>query len=172
MMQIFVNAIEKSRTDNTQYVLFKSLDMLCVSDKRKLLELLKDGWQMMGEYHNGVGYEKYYITDSSVVKSFENYLNDKVFKHPTKSDVIHNANTVYIHFQIYYEPITCKIEGSNVGITFFQHNGNQCVPEYFRIENSENVELIKRFLNVFGVKQDNDSLIDLFEKEMEARSKC
>ena len=169
-MQIFVNAIEKSRTDNTQYVLFKSLDMLCVSDKRKLLELLKDGWQMMGEYHNGIGYEKYYITDSSVVKSFENYLNDKVFKRNTKSDVIHNANTVYINFQFYYEPITCKVDGSNANITFFQHKGNQCIHEHFRIENNENIELIKRFLNVFSVKQDNDTLIDLLEKELEVKS--
>lgn len=170
MMQIFVDAIEKSRTDDTQYVLFRSLDMKCISDKRKLLELLKDGWQIMGKYHNGIGYEKYHITDSSIVKFFGNYLNDKIFERNIKSDVIHNANTVYIDFQIYYEPINCKVDGSNAGITFFQHKGNQCIHEYFYIENNENVESIETFLDAFCIKQDNDTLIDLLEKKLEVKS--
>ena len=78
-MQIFVNAIEKSRTDDTQYVLFKSLDMECVSDKRALLELLQDGWQIMGKYHNGVGYEKYKLTSPFETTSVNHYIHETIF---------------------------------------------------------------------------------------------
>ena len=172
MMQIFIDAIEKSRTDDTQYVLFKSLDMEHVSDKRVLLELLQDGWQIMGEFHNGIGYEKYYIESAEIIKSFISYLSNEIFKRSINNDVVQNANTIYMCFQFYYESITCKPDGANVGITFFQHKGNQCIPEHFRIENSEDVESVKRFLNIFGVKQDNDALIDLLEKELEVKSQC
>lgn len=41
IVQIHINAIEKSRVSDIQYVLSKSLDMVCVSDRNKLLEYLK-----------------------------------------------------------------------------------------------------------------------------------
>lgn len=43
MMQIHIDAIQKSRVEEVQYVLSKSFDMACVSDENQLLEYLKDG---------------------------------------------------------------------------------------------------------------------------------
>ena len=169
-MQIFVNAIEKSRTDSTQYVLFKSLDMLHVSDKRALLELLQDGWQIMGEYHNGVGYERYRLTSTFQTTSVNHYIHEAILNKRQRNYCV---DMIYLCFQEFFQPKTCKSEGINVNIHFYKKietkNGTKTIREDMRFED-ESARKVKDFLITCRCKQDNDTLIDLLEKELEVKS--
>ena len=166
MMQIFVDAIEKSRTCETQYVLFKSLDMKRVYDKRALLELLQDGWQIMGEYHNGVGHERYRLTSPFETTSVNHYINESILKKKKRNYCV---DIIYLLFQEFFQPITCKSEDLNVHIGIYKRietpNGSKVIRDDMRFE-GDSARQIKDFLVICGCQQDNDTLIDLIQKKL------
>lgn len=173
MMQIFVNAIEKSRTDNTQYVLFKSLDMLCVSDKVALLELLQDGWQIMGEYHNGVEYERFKLTSVYETTSVNHFIHEEILNKRKRN---YSVDIIYLLFQEFFQPKTCKSEGLNVHISFWKRietqNGQKIARDDMKFEDKD-ARKIRDFLVALRCKQDNDTLIDLIQKKLnEVNPQC
>ena len=93
-MSIHAHAIEKSRVDDVQYVLRKSLDMVCVSDEDALLAYLKDGWDIVGKYNNGAGYDTYRTTSEPEIASIKCFMEKELLGFEIKP-----ANTVTVSFQ-------------------------------------------------------------------------
>ena len=154
MMQIYIDAISNSRIGNVEYVLQKSLQMERTCKKERVLELLKLGWDIVGKFNNGAGYESYRLDDETKINILINFLKSK-FECP-----ISEANIVNLSFQEFYD-YGCQSEGINVDITFWnekmQHNN-------LRLE-GRGVKDIRDFLMFhLSVKQDKDFLIDTLEK--------
>lgn len=162
MMQIHVNAIEKSRVADIQYVLRKGFDMACVSNEQQLLEYLKDGWEIAGKYSNGVGYNKYKTTDEREIFCIKNFIEKELHGYEFKLV----ASTVTISFLEYFEPITCELK-KIVALIVFSVPFNRRFKHYSYPFENENAKKIKNFL-IFdlNMKQDKANVIDLIEKKM------
>lgn len=160
MMQIYVNAIQKSRVADIQYVLSKSLDMACVSDEKKLLEYLKDGWEITGKYNNGTGYDNYKTTDENEIQCIKNFIEKELLGFEIKS-----ASTVTISFQEFFAPITCQSEEVRCFVTFYNTVDEKFEHEDFRFY-GDNAKRVKDIVFGLNMKQDKATVIDLIEKKM------
>lgn len=162
MMQIHIDAIQKSRVADVQYVLSKSLDMACVSDEKKLLEYLKDGWEIAGKYNNGVGYDNYKTTNEKEIWCIKNFVEKELLGFETKS-----ASTVTVSFQEFFAPITCQSEEVRAFITFYNTVDGKY--EVFRFY-GDNAKRIKDIIFALHMRQDKATVIDLIEKKMKLES--
>lgn len=160
MMQIYVDAIQKSRVSDIQYVLSKSLDMACVSDEKKLLEYLKDGWEITGKYNNGTGYENYKTTDEMEIQCIRNFIEKELLGFEIKS-----ASTVTVSFQEFFAPVTCQSEEVRAFITFYNTIDGKLEHEDFHFY-GDNVKRVKDIIFGLDMKQDKATVIDLIEKKM------
>lgn len=153
MMQIYVDAISASRIEDAQYVLQHSLQMERTSKKERVVELLKSGWDIAGEFHNGAGYYRYKIENKTHIAILSDFLKNK-FRCPT-----FNAKIICLSFQEFYNR-GCQSEWMNVDIVFWN---DQVKYKTLRLDGEE-VRDIRDFLIFYlGIKQDKDSLIDLWE---------
>ena len=164
MMQTHIDAIQKSRVADIQYVLRKSLDMVCVSDEKQLLEYLKDGWEIAGKYNNGARYDNFKTTNEREISCIKNFIEKELLGFEIKS-----ASTVTISFQEFFEPITCKSEEVRAFITFYNTIDGKLEHEDFRF-NAENAKRIRDIISVLHMKQDKTTVIDLIEKKMKMES--
>lgn len=164
MMQIHVNAIEKSRVGDIQYVLRKSLDMACVSEEKRLLEYLKDGWEIAGKYNNGVGYDSYRTTDEREIFCIKNFIEKELLGFEIES-----ASSVTISFQEFFAPITCKSKEVRGFITFYNTVDGKLEHENFRFYD-DNANRIKDLIFGLNMEQDKATVIDLIEKKMKLES--
>lgn len=160
MIQIHVNAIEKSRVADIQYVLRKSLDMACVSDEKELFEYLKDGWDIAGKYNNGVGYDNYRTTEEKEIFCVKNFIEKELLGFEIKS-----ASTVTISFQEFFEPITCKSEEVRCFVAFYNTVDGKLEHENFCFY-GENAKRIKDLIFGLNMKPDKATVIDLIKKKM------
>lgn len=129
MMNIYVNAILGSRTGKTRYVIEKGLDLLLIDNKRNLLEYLKNGWNIKGKYHNGVGYYSYRIDDEAIISILSNYLKSKHKIYCTSV-----ITTIYFSFQEFFDR-SAKSEGMNVDVTIW--NTSKKRHTNYRLENEQ-----------------------------------
>lgn len=160
MMQIYVDAIQKSRVEDIQYVLSKSLDIACVSDEKKLLEYLKDGWEIAGKYNNGTCYEDYKTTDEREIQCIKNFIEKELLGFEIKS-----ASTVTVSFQEFFAPITCQSEEVRCFVTFYNTIDGKLEHEDFRFY-GDNAKRVKDIVFNLNMKQDKATVIDLIEKKM------
>lgn len=167
MMQIHIDAIQKSRVAETQYVLSKSLDMVCISNEKQLLEYLKDGWEIVGKYHNGVGEYNYKVSSKNdvdfnifVIDSIKGFIEKELLGFEIKP-----ATAVTISFQEFFAPVTCQSEEVRAFITFYNTVDGKLEHEDFRF-NTENAKRIRDIISVLHMKQDKATVIDLIEKKM------
>lgn len=164
MMQIHIDAIQKSRVADIQYVLRKSLDMVCVSDEKQLLEYLKDGWEIAGKYNNGAGYDNFKTTDEKEIWCIKNFIEKELLGFEVKS-----ASTVTVSFQEFFAPITCKSEEVRVFITFYNVIDGKLEHEDFRFY-GDNAKRVRDIIFCLNMKQDKATVIDLIEKKMNMES--
>lgn len=129
MNDIYVNAILRSRINDTQYVIEKSLDLLLVDNKINLLNYLKNGWNIKGKYHNGVGYYSYRIDDEATIGVLSNYLKSKHKIYCTSV-----ITTIYFSFQEFFDR-SAKSEGMNVDVTIW--NTSKKRHTNYRLENEQ-----------------------------------
>lgn len=160
MMQIHMDAIQKSMVAETQYVLRKSLDMACVSDKKELLKFLKDGWEIVGKYHNGVGDYDYKTASKMEIASIKSLIEKEFFGFE-----INPATTVTISFREYFSPITYESEELNVYITFYNEFDGKLEYEKFHFQTGK-AERVRDLLFILNMKQDKATVIHLIEKKM------
>lgn len=157
MMQIYIDAICQSRIGDTQYVLQYGLTMERTSQKDRLLQLLKSGWNIKGKFINGDGYETYTVENDSDIKVLRNFLQNKL-----NYNIEEKYNKILLSFQEFYNR-DCKTEGSNVGITLWSVSSGE--HENLRFENEE-AEEIRNILKLhLNISQDRDMLINLLERE-------
>ena len=159
MMQTHIDAIQKSRVTEVQYVLSKSLDMACVSDENQLLEYLKDGWEIAGKYNNGVGYENFKTTDKKEIWCIKNFVEKGLLGFEVKS-----ASTVTVSFQEIFEPITCKSEEVRAFITFYNAIDGKLEHENFRFY-GDNAKRVRDIIFGLNMKQDKATVIDFIEQK-------
>lgn len=164
MMQIHIDAIQKSRVADIQYVLRKSLDMACVSDEKQLLEHLKDGWEIAGKYNNGTGYDNFKTTDEKEIWCIKNFIEKELLGFEVKS-----ASTVTVSFQEFFAPITCKSEEVRAFITFYNVIDGKLEHEDFRFY-GDNIKRVRDIIFGLNMKQDKATVIDLIEKKMKMES--
>jgi len=164
MMQIHVDAITASRIAETQYVLSKSLDMVRVSDKRKLLDYLKSGWDIAGKYHNGDNEENYKTTSESEIDRIK-YVVENL-----SGIEIKPATTVTVSFTEYFERITCKPEKLVAEAIFFNFVGEKLEHENFRFEGDEAKKIRDVIVYILGMRQDKSAIITLLEKQLKKES--
>ena len=166
MMSIHAHAIEKSRVDDKiQYVLRKSLDMVCVSDEDTLLAHLKDGWDIVGRYNNGVGEDAYKTTSESEIAVIKSFIEKELLGFEIKP-----ASTVTVSFQEFFAPKSCTSEGLNVDIGFFNNIDGKFEHECFRFE-EDKARGVKRLLTVLGMQQYKEAVIHLIERRRELLSR-
>ena len=164
MMQIHIDAIQKSRVADIQYVLRKSLDMACVSNEKQLLEYLKDGWEIDGKYNNGDGYDDFKTTDEREIYCIKNFIEKELLGFEVKS-----ASTVTVSFQEFFAPITCESEEVRAFITFYNVIDGKLEHEDFRFY-GDNAKRVRDFVFGLNMKQDKATVIDLIEKKMKMKS--
>lgn len=164
MKQIYIDAIEESKVADIQYVLSKGLDMICVSDEKRLLEYLKDGWEIIVKYNNGVGYYDYKTTDKKQIAIVKGVIEKELFGFEIKS-----ASTVTISFQEFYEPITYKLEEIRAFVTFFNTVDGKLEYEDFRFF-EDKAKRIKDLIFNLNMKQNKAKVIDLIEKKIKLES--
>lgn len=159
MMQIHIDAIRKSEVTETQYVLQKSLDMICVSDKKELLTYLKDGWEIVGKYHNGVGDDNYKTNSEIEIASIKSLIEEFFgFK-------INPVTSVSISFREHFEPITYETQELKAYITFFRIVDGELDHENLHF-NTENAKRIRDLIFILNMKQDKETVINFIEKQM------
>ena len=159
-MQIHIDAIEKSRTEDTQYVLRKSLYMVRISNKKDLLEYLKDGWDIVGKYHNGVRDEYYKITNQTELSCIKEFIERIHFIRNIKS-----VSTITVHFSEYFEPITCKTIELMGTVKLFGLVDGKLEHEIFCCR-EKYANKLKGLLLDLSIQQDKTSVINLLEKKM------
>lgn len=161
MMQIHIDAITASRTGKPQYVLRKSLSMERTSNEERLLELLQSGWDIVGKYINGTGYETYKVMDETSVEILRNFLQ-KITQFP-----IPEASIIMLSFQVFYQQHYCQVEDLNAYITFWSSEAN-----YDNLQlKGEEAEKVKNLLKEqLFIKQDKDDLINLLELQQKHRN--
>lgn len=164
MMQIHIDAIQKSRVAEVQYVLRKSLDMACVSDEKQLLEYLKDGWEIAGKYNNGTGYDNFKTTDEKEIWCIKNFIEKELLGFEVKA-----ASTVTVSFQEFFAPITCQSEEVRAFITFYNTVDGKLEHEDFRFY-GDNAKRVRDIVFGLNMKQDKATVIDLIEKKMKLES--
>lgn len=164
MMQIHIDAIQKSRVADVQYVLRKSLDMACVSDEKELLEYLKDGWEIARKYNNGAGYDNYKTTDEKEIWCIKNFIEKELLGFEIKS-----ASTVTISFQEFFAPVTCQSEEVRAFITFYNVVDGKLEHEDFRFY-GDNAKGVKDIVFGLNMRQDKETVIDLIEKKIKLES--
>lgn len=164
MMQIHIDAIQKSRVAEVQYVLSKSLDMAYISDEKRLLKYLKDGWEIAGKYNNGVGYDNYKTTDEREIFCIKNFIEKELLGFEIKP-----ASAITVSFQEFFAPITCKSEEIRGFITFYNTVNRKLEHENFRFY-GDNAKRIKDLIFGLNMKQDKAAVIDLIEKKMKLES--
>ena len=163
-MQIHIDAIQKSRVEDVQYVLRKSLDMACVSDEKQLLEYLKDGWEIAGKYNNGTGYDNFKTTDKKEIWCIKNFIEKELLGFEVKS-----ASTVTVSLQEFFAPITCQSEEVRAFITFYNTVDGKLEHEDFRFY-GDNAKRVRDIVFGLNMKQDKATVIDLIEKKMKLES--
>ncbi len=163
-MKIHIDAIEKSRVADIQYVLKKNTDTACISDKKQLLTLLKDGWDIVGKYNNGAGYDNYKTTDEKEISCIKSFIEKELLGFEIKS-----ASTVTISFQEFFEPVTCESEDLRAFIVFHHIVNGKFEHEGFRF-NGENAKKVRDVVLGLNMKQDKATVIDLLEKKN--KGKC
>lgn len=153
MNDIYVNAILKSQTKDTQYVIEKSFDLLLVDNKIDLLNYLKNGWNIKGKYHNGSGCYKYIIKDKTVIDILFHYLETKtkLYNNFTVTDII-------LNFQEYFDR-NANSEGINVDITIWNTPNKKY--QHYRLDNTNTVRDILGFITScsLNISQDKHMLI-------------
>lgn len=164
MIQIHIDAIEKSRVADIQYVLRKSLDMVCISDEKQLLEYLKGGWEIAAKYNNGVGYDNFKTTDEKEIWCIKNFIEKELLGFEVRS-----ASTVTVSFQEFFEPITCKSEEVRAFITFYNAIDGKLEHEDFRFY-GDNAKRVRDIVFGLNMKQNKVTVIDLIEKKMRMES--
>ena len=164
MMQIHIDAIQKSRVADIQYVLSKSLDMACVSDEKQLLAYLKDGWEIAGKYNKGAGYDTFKTTDEKEIWCIKNFIEKELLGFEVKS-----ASTVTVSFQEFFAPITCQSEEVRAFITFYNVIDGKLEHEDFRFY-GDNAKRVRDIIFGLNMKQDKATVIDLIEKKMKMES--
>ena len=163
MMQIHVDAITASRIAETQYVLSKSLDMVRVSDKRKLLDYLKSGWDIVGKYSNGVGSDEYKTSSESEIERV------KYFVEKEQGANINPADTATVVFHDYYNEVTCESEKLIAYVTFSNYSNGQRKNERFCYQDEKAIEL-RDHVWILGMRQDKSTIITLLEKQLKKES--
>jgi len=150
MMNIFVNAIEKSKHGQTQYVLQKGLEYVTCIYGLDLLKYLKEEWTIAGIFHNGIEEANYVIEDKqnvSAIKRFLNLFNDAPI-------LIIGIQT---HFDMFY-----NAERQKGHVTFFKgQNENDSI----HLDTKKVNELEHFIRNVLFVKQYSNGLIKKLEKD-------
>lgn len=155
MMQIYTDAINASRVGDKQYVLQRSLDFCRLSDENQVLDHLKDGWDIKGEFINGAGYETYRLHDENHINILIGFLQNKF------GIVAFSAEIVHLSFQEFFAN-DCTSEGINVDILFWNSEKKH---ENIRVE-EEKARAVRDLLTLqLFVKQYKDSLIKLLEKK-------
>ena len=158
MMQVHIDAICASREGPTQYVLEKSLDVERVFDEKRLLKMLKDGWNIAGKYINGTGYESYRLVERVHICTFLAFAEKRFGVEVTEA-----PDVILLDFQEFYDS-TCEPEGLNVGVTVWETaTGNH---SYIRFDNDKAQEIRELLLLHLFVKQDKGMLMGLLEKKL------
>lgn len=156
MMQVYIDAIEASRTGNTQYVLNKGLDIVRVYDKKALYSLLKEGYEIRGIYHNGVGEYDYTIASIKEIGIIKDFLSSALDINFGPFDI------VSIRFQEFFEPIICKREELKCFVTLFVNKDNSFAHENLVLK-EETASKLQSLLFRLGCKQESSQLIRLLK---------
>ena len=72
LMPVYQNAINASKTGDTQYVIERSLDIFCTGNKNSALRYLSDGWDLKAVCNNGV-LECTWRLNAMIVAAAKNY---------------------------------------------------------------------------------------------------
>lgn len=156
MMQVYIDAIEASRTGNTQYVLSKGLDIVRVYDKKALYSLLKEGYEIRGIYHNGVGEYDYTIASSNEISIIKDFLSSAL-------DINFGPfDKVSIRFQEFFEPIAYKREELKCFVTLFVNKNSSFTYENLVLK-EETASKLQNLLFRLGCKQESSQLIKLLK---------
>ena len=156
MMQVYIDAIEASRTGNTQYVLNKGLDIVRVYDKKALYSLLKEGYEIKGIYHNGIGEYDYTIASSKEIGIIKDFLSSALDINFGPFDI------VSISFQEFFEPFTCKREELKCFVTLFVNKNSSFTHENLVLK-EEAASKLQSLLFRLGCKQESSKLIKLLK---------
>lgn len=162
MNDIYVNAILKSQTKSTQYVIEKSFDLLLVDNKIDLLNYLKNGWNIKGKYHNGSGYYKYIIKDKTVIDILFHYLETRI---KLCSDSI--VTDIVLNFQEYFDR-RANSEGMNVDITIWNTSNKKF--QHYRLNNTDTVRDILGFVTSCGLNVPQDKHMLIHEIEIDIKN--
>lgn len=151
MMQIFIDAIEKSRSGNTQYVLQKSLEMVRVSDKDKLLSYLQDGWEIAGKFNYGVSLDVFVIKDCKAISCISNFIENE--------DIgVKIEPYAYISIKESFDNVFCKRKNIKCFVSFVWYEKGNLRRRNLYFTN-ENAEKIRDFIYILGIKRDKESII-------------
>lgn len=161
MMQVYINAMENSKGFNKiQYVVAKGLDILCCSYGKRLLNYLKDGYEIKDKFHNGISECSWRLDDPNIIDCVMKIANcqldyDFLYIHTQEFYKQNISETVYMYFDVWNKnhPTTVYVTPKSV-----------YDPEYEK--GQENARKILDMLFIWNVKQDKESVIELLEKEL------
>lgn len=161
MNDIFIRAILESQNGNTQYILSKSLDTICVSDAKTALDYLNKGWNLKVKFQNGVGYESFKVISESDINIIKNFIENKLLGFEVSS-----ANIIYLSFKEFYPYANCTSYGLNADVTLFStiKNNEKNVSKTLSFADDKANQL-RYVLYALNIKPDNDSIIKHLEKE-------
>lgn len=160
MNQIFTNAIENSRVGKPEYVLSKSLYMVRTNNEKRVIQYLKDGYQLRGKFVNGVGEYTYRVSDSSYIPVIKSFIETELLG----LEIIDTVDIIIADFQEFFEPITCRREELRLSVQFWKNGESKPVIVRFTGENAE--KAMTFLLCCCGnMKQDGTSLLNLLEKK-------
>lgn len=159
MMQIFIDALKDSKNSDcsVQYVLHKGLnyERVPASKEEKLLDRLKNGWDIAAKFNNGVEEESYIIRDTTDVK----WLLSKIPCAPMTC-----GYAVTISFQHFYDGIKRESTWCQV-VSFFTDEDGISRTEKAYIAGDALTELIDAVdvLRRHGLRQYKSGLIRILE---------
>jgi len=162
---LYAHALDMSKEQSeVKYVLFNSLHIVYVYDKSELLAFLKDGYNILACFNNGVEESTWNVTDTPVVPGICKILkHDILSKKPTSVivneqkfyDDDYELNCRYMYIDIFYSDGTSE--------TFHVTEKNTQSPLF--PEGQRKAEDIHGYIMHFNIKQDKESIIKLLERQ-------
>jgi hypothetical protein len=170
MRQIHIDALVASRTGDTQYVLSKGLSEERCFAKQRVLNLLKQGYEIQGKYVKGVCRSFYSTADDNIVSSLVHYMQDKF---PATQTVLADKSVKSIGLIITESfEHSCEWESGNMKVVLTYIDGSTEKHDSFTLNfdrgNYEALSDLFTFLRVGGwqLKQNTRTEIAMLEMEL------
>lgn len=148
MMQIYTDAINRSRSGSAQYVLSQGLYLELSGDKESVQKKVRQGYQIEGKFLNGCGYENYKVASPRALEISRNFLHNEC-----NLDVRDSFTCISFSFQEFFDSLS-KSEDLNVDLAAW--SGNKRIGKH-RLTGEKAYRLRDLFL-MLGFKQDSEYL--------------